>query len=264
MFAPPLLLLAAASYGADGYRTVVQLHLNRDVPAWSDMMVDFGSPQDAKVIAQPGQTRVGSVAGVVVRATPSSQNPGGYVLQLQTPKGEPVTVEVTPKAPVLVKIARPAGLLPYQITLDPNGGPNRSPWERLSWQPNYRAEGTLAVGQCRAQMAVWDMTANGRFDRSDFSQGSAVGIDLDGDGKISGSAEFLYGGEVFEFCGRRFFVDPDSMEPDGSAVTVVETALEKPRIGSPVPRLELETTNGDTLRSDAWKGKPVLLDFWAS
>jgi thiol-disulfide isomerase/thioredoxin len=136
--------------------------------------------------------------------------------------------------------------------------------EMMFWLPHYRAEGMLSIGNCRALMSVWDMTSDGIFDRRDLRQGSALGIDLNGDGKIQGRGEYIYGGEVFEFCGRRFFVDPDSLEPDGSAVTVVETALEKPKLGSPVPTLLMETTDGKTIRSDDWKGKPVLLDFWAS
>jgi hypothetical protein len=59
-------------------------------------------------------------------------------------------------------------------------------------------------------------------------------------------------------------VDPDSLQPDGSAITVVETSIEKPKLGAPVPTLLMETTDGATLRSGEWKGKVVLLDFWAS
>ena len=59
-------------------------------------------------------------------------------------------------------------------------------------------------------------------------------------------------------------MDPDSLQPDGSAVTVVETSLEKPKLGARVPTLLMETTDGATLRSSEWKGKVVLLDFWAS
>ena len=108
------------------------------------------------------------------------------------------------------------------------------------------------------------MNADGVFDRRDFRAGSAVGLDVDGDGKIAGKGEFLSGGEVFEFCGRRFFVDPDSLRPDGSAVTLVETSLEKPKLGSPAPTLIMETTDGAALRSSEWKGRVILLDFWAS
>jgi thiol-disulfide isomerase/thioredoxin len=149
------------------------------------------------------------------------------------------------------------------IRIDPRSGPNRDQ-ETMFWMADYRAEGTLAIADCRALLAVWDLTMDGTFDRRDLHHGSAVGIDLNGDGKIKGKSEFVYGGELFEFCGRRLFVDPDSLEPDGSGLTVVETSLEKPKLGAPVPTLLMQTTDGKTISSSDWKGKPVLLDFWAS
>jgi hypothetical protein len=264
MIAPLLLAATLRLPGTDGDRTVIALHLNRNAPAWSGKTIDFGPPQDSLVIAEPGKTREGTVAGIVVRATRRSDPAGGYVLQLTGGQGETVSAVVTPAAPVRVEIRRPAGLLPYRISLDTNAGPNGSPRERMLWTADYRAEGTLSIGSCRALLAVWDMTLDGVFDRRDFRAGTAVGIDLNGDGKIGGNGEYLTGGEVFEFCGRRFFVDPDSLQPDGSAITVVETSIEKPKLGAPVPTLLMETTDGATLRSGEWKGKVVLLDFWAS
>ena len=71
----PLLLAAACSYAGDGDRTVVKLHLNRDVVAWNAWGIDFGSPLNAKVIAGPCETRVGTVADITVRATPSAETP---------------------------------------------------------------------------------------------------------------------------------------------------------------------------------------------
>ena len=248
---------------ADGDRTVIAMHLNLNNPAFSGQSIDFGLSRDAKVIAEPGGTRDGKVAGLSVRATRLADKPGTYSVQFTSPDGQSVSVEVTGEAPVQVELARRAGHLPYRFGFDPHSGMNRDQ-ETMLWMANYRAEGTLTVGDCRALMAVWDLTSDGTFDRRDLRQGTAIGIDLNGDGKIAGKGEYIYGGEVFEFCGRRLFVDPDSLEPDGSAITVVETALEKPKIGSPVPTLLMETTDGKTIRSGDWKGKPVLLDFWAS
>jgi hypothetical protein len=48
----------------------------------------------------------------------------------------------------------------------------------MTWLPEYRAEGTFAAGDCRALMVIWDMNADGVFDRHDFRGGSAAGIDL--------------------------------------------------------------------------------------
>jgi thiol-disulfide isomerase/thioredoxin len=261
-----LVLLAAAALlpAADGDRTVVKLQLNRNVPAWSGYGVDFGGPKDARVIAEPGTTREATVAGVTVRATPSPHEPGSYLLELKSRLGEPVSVTVRPGVPMRVEIQRPYGMLPYRLTLDAKSGPKDSPRESLFWSPDYRVEGTLVIGECRALMAVWDLVPDGVFNRRDFHQGTAVGIDLNGDGELGGKGEFVSGGEVFEFCGRRFFVDPDSLEADGSAVTIVETSLEKPRLGAPVPTLVMETADGRTLHTSDWKGKVMLLDFWAS
>jgi thiol-disulfide isomerase/thioredoxin len=261
---PALLFLTALRVtAADGDRTVVAMHLNLDVTAFSGQTIDFGLPRDVKVIAEPGATREGKVGGLTVRATHLADKPGAYSVQFTGPQGQSVSIEIGAAAPARVEIRRRAGLLPYQLDFDPHSGADHDR-EMMFWLPHYRAEGTLAIGNCRTLMAVWDMTADGAFDRRDFRQGSAVGIDLNGDGKIQGKGEYIYGGEVFEFCGRRFFVDPDSLEPDGSALTVVETALEKPKLGSPVPTLLMETMDGKTIRSGDWKGKPVLLDFWAS
>ena len=266
----PLILLiivlasAAPLLAADGDRTAVELHLNRNVPSFLGQVIDFGPPRDAKVIAEYGTVRQGKVGGLTVTATPSAEKRGAYMVQLGSGAEQSASVEVTPEAAVTVEIDRPSGRLPYRLQLISNAGPNGSSREVMTWVAQYRAEGTFAVGNCRTLLAIWDSTSDGVFDRRDFRAGSAVGLDVNGDGKIAGQGEFLFGGEVFEFCGRRFFVDPDSLKPDGSAVTVVETSLEKPKIGSPVPTLIMETTGGATLRSGEWRGKVVLLDFWAS
>lgn len=261
-----IMLLASGSFlfAADGDRTVVQLHLNRNVSSFAVQMIDFDAPRDAKVIAEPGRVRQGKVGGLAVSATPSAGKRGTYIVQLGSGAMPSASVQVTQEAAVRVEVDRPAGRLPYRLGLNPNAGPNGSPREVMTWAAEYRAEGMLALGECRALMAIWDVNADGVFDRRDFRAGSAVGLDVNGDGKIAGRGEFLFGGEVFEFCGRRFFVDPDSLRPDGSAVTLVETSLEKPKLGSPLPTLIMETTDGATLRSGDWKGRVVLLDFWAS
>jgi thiol-disulfide isomerase/thioredoxin len=255
---------AALLFAADGDRTVVELHLNRNVSSFVGQAIDFGAPRDARVIAEPGTVRQGRVGGLAVTATPRADNPGRYLVHLKSGKGNPVSVEVSPDAPVRVEIERLGHVLPYKLGLDPKAGPNGSPREVMTWQALYRAEGKLTIGECGATLVIWDMNADGVFDRGDFRGGTAAGIDLNGDGQISGKGEFLQGGEVFEFCGRRLYVDPDSLEPDGSAVTKVETPLERPRVGAPVPTLVMETTDGATLRSVDWKGKVTLLDFWAS
>jgi thiol-disulfide isomerase/thioredoxin len=257
-------LLALPGQGADGDRSIVHLQLNRNVPAWSGMTVDFSQTRDETLIAAPGTVRTGKAPGALVSAQTIAEKPGWYRLEIRSGEGDPVVVVLAPSDPVRVEIPRPGGPLPYRLTLNPKAGPSNSPHEMIFLAPDYRAEGTFQTGSCRALLAVWDMTADGVFNRRDFHQGSAVGIDLDGDGKLSGRQEFITGGEVFQFCGKSFYVDPDSLEPDGSAVTVVETSLQGVKTGAPIPSFVLETTDGDILHSGNWKGKVALLDFWAS
>src|ERR1700722_12276780 len=219
-------LLALPGQAADGDRTIVRMHINRDVAAWSGMTIDFGQTRENNVIAAPASVRMGKAPGATVRAEPIADKPGSYRLEIRSSAGDPVVVALAPSEGVRVEIPRPGGSLPYRLTLSPNAGPNNSPREVISLSPEYRAEGTFQTGSCSALFVVWDMTADGVFDRRDFHQGSAVGIDIDGNGKISGRQEFVYGGEIFQFCGKSFYVDPDSLEPDGTAVTVVETSMQ--------------------------------------
>jgi thiol-disulfide isomerase/thioredoxin len=259
-----LALLPSALLAADGDRTVVRLEIKRGIPAWSGQSIDFSQSRDERVIAAPGSSRSGKAPGATVLAEPIAGQAGAYRLTIGGSIGEPVTATVTPGEPARFEMPRRAGVLPYQISLSSITGADKLSHETMGWNADYRAEGTLTIGSCHALLAVWDMTADGVFNRRDFTQGSAVGVDLNGDGEFGGREEFITGGEVFQFCGKAFYVDPDSLEPDGSAVTIVETSAEKPKVGNRIPSLVLNTTDGDTIHSESWKGKVTVLDFWAS
>ena len=56
----------------------------------------------------------------------------------------------------------------------------------------------------------------------------------------------------------------DNLEPDGSAVSLVETQLRVPKVGDPVPSFSLTTVGGKTFNLNELRGKPILRDFWAS
>jgi thiol-disulfide isomerase/thioredoxin len=243
---------------------VVRLEIHRGIPAPTGQIVDFGQSRDEKVIAAPGSSRSGKAPAATVLAEPIADRAGAYRLVISGSMGEPATATVTPTKPARFEIPRRAGVLPYRISLDANAGPDRSPHEMMFWLPEYRAEGTLTIGSCHVLLVVWDMTSDGVFNRRDFTQGSAVGIDLNGDGEISGRQEYVTGGEIFQFCGKTFYVDPDSLDPDGAAVTVVETSAEKPQVGGRIPSLVLNTTDGATIHSESWKDRVTVLDFWAS
>jgi thiol-disulfide isomerase/thioredoxin len=252
-----------ALFGADGDRTVVHLEIKRGIPAWSGQTIDFGQSRDEAVIAPEGSSRDGKAPAATVHAEPVPGKAHAYRLVIRGSAGPPVETTVTSGEPALVELPRAAGLLPYRISLDVSTQ-SGAPVERMSIMANYRAEGGLKTSSCQALLVVWDLTSDGVFNRRDLRAGSAVGIDLNGDGKTAGREEFVYGGEIFKFCGKNFYVDPDSLEPDGSAVTVVETSAGKPQVGSPVPSFVLDSTEGVSLHSKDWKNKVTVLDFWAS
>jgi len=258
-----LALQTLSLLAADGDRTVVHLEIKRGIPAWSGQMIDFGQVKDDDIIAPQGSIRTGKMPAATLQATPVPGKTNAYHLVIRSSTGAPVEATVTASEPALVDIPRPFGPLPYRISLDVSSRAGAS-GERMGLTANYRAEGTLKTGSCQTLMAVWDVNSDGEFTRRDLRGGSAVGIDLNGDGKFAGREEYVYGGEIFQFCGKTFYVDPDSLEPDGSAVAVVETSAVKPRIGAPIPSFVIDSTDGESIHSESWKGKVTVLDFWAS
>ena len=255
------ILYPVSVHGADGDRTVVHLEIKRGAPVFSGQTVDFGQSRDEAVIAQPGTTRTGKAPGAQVIAQPLAGQAHAYSLTIRGGTGDPVAATLSPDHPAHIELPRRFGTLPDLIGIETNAGPNGTAREALYWQNDYRAEGTLALGSCKALVAIWDMSGDGEFSRNDFTHGTAVGIDINGDGKIFGRGEFVTGGEIFQFCGKSLYVDPDSLEPDGSGVTIVETSAVRPQTGSPMPSIVLTTTDGGTIHSESWKGKLMLLDF---
>jgi hypothetical protein len=92
-----VLASAALLFAADGDRTVVQLHLNRNVASFAGQMIDFGPPPDAKVVADPGTVRQRKVGGLTVSATPTPGKRGTYIVQLSGGANQLASVELTPE-----------------------------------------------------------------------------------------------------------------------------------------------------------------------
>jgi peroxiredoxin len=105
---------------------------------------------------------------------------------------------------------------------------------------------------------------------------NALVVDLNGDGKLDGrpmrSPERFRLGAPFQLGGRAFKVVETSC--DGRHLQIAEidpslTAQRRSRArglvrGQPAPGFSLATIAGDTVHLDAYRGKIVLLDFWAT
>jgi thiol-disulfide isomerase/thioredoxin len=152
--------------------------------------------------------------------------------------------------------------LPYSVAY--NRYQNRQgEWQELFfWVPGYRAEGKLRVGDCEALLVVLDLYGDGVFDKSDFQKATTIGIDRNGDGRIWGIEEWLKGNQLIEFCGKFFLID--QLAADGTSITLKETVYRVPEVGDQLPVFALLTTENKPLRSEQFKGKIHLLDFWAS
>ncbi|MGB9757310.1 MAG: redoxin domain-containing protein [Candidatus Bipolaricaulaceae bacterium] len=102
------------------------------------------------------------------------------------------------------------------------------------------------------------------------TKGDFLGVDVDGDGKIYADPdghEYFALSEAFTLGDRSFKVR--EISPDGRRITVEETAYVPPKIplipGSPAPDFSFrEFTSGQLLSLRSFRGKVVLLDFWAT
>ncbi|MBZ5728041.1 MAG: TlpA family protein disulfide reductase [Acidobacteriia bacterium] len=111
-------------------------------------------------------------------------------------------------------------------------------------------------------LVVFDANGDGVFDRKDSALGTTLGLDLNNDGRIWGASEFRNMEEILEICGQTMQVA--DLDPSGLSITFRVSELKAPTVNSPVPFFSVSTTSGQMLRSDDFRGRVHLLDFWAS
>ena len=56
----------------------------------------------------------------------------------------------------------------------------------------------------------------------------------------------------------------ESLDPGGTAITLVESRIRVPKVGEPLPVFAFTTIDGKVIDSNQLQGKIHLLDFWAS
>jgi peroxiredoxin len=144
---------------------------------------------------------------------------------------------------------------------------------------SYR-QGRVTIGGRERSIALVATSLSGK---GPFNQpGTALVIDVNGDGKLNGhpfrsterfraGAPFTIGKEAFQAkeiaCdGRRLVltaVDPAAM----AAAAAAAATPRRPGVPAPgdmAPEFALATIEGDSLRLRDYRGKIVLLDFWAT
>ncbi|MFQ5640773.1 MAG: hypothetical protein ACE5IR_22565 [bacterium] len=117
---------------------------------------------------------------------------------------------------------------------------NNNVHEQFNWRPHYRAEGTLKYNNCKKFFAVLDINDDGVFYRKDFVNGTSLGINQNDDGRILGKDEWMKGEQIIPVCGENFLIE--LIEPDGSKISLIQTDLQIPIVGSQVPSFSMNTT----------------------
>jgi peroxiredoxin len=133
--------------------------------------------------------------------------------------------------------------------------------ENYGYGTLYCMDGALDAGLRKYRIRLWDLTMDGRFGVEDFKVGSAIAIDLNGDGKFNEN-EFFTGAQLIPLAGTYYLFE--SVAEDGSEVVFHRTDLSPLRIGDSAPNFSLTDSQGTIFRLSDYRGQAVLLDFWAS
>ena len=236
--------------------------------------VDFDGEDVAGRIAAVGTPRTGRLAGgVLVRVEALAAPPYAYRVAVDTngdgDLGDEVAHELAPDGSFELELRRAQGAqvrrLAYEFSYERREAGERvrgGEWMMLS--ARYRAEGRLRLGDEDALAVVRDMDGNGVLDSSDLRGGTAIGIDIDGDGKIWGAHENFAAGQIIVFAGRHIVAAADALRDDGNTLRFHETTLVIPKVGEAMPPFALRLLDGSELTSAGMRGRRCVIDFWAT
>jgi Thiol-disulfide isomerase and thioredoxins len=261
-----LFFMSATPTGSQNLRKLsVVLTINENESGFANFPIDL----DQKVSNTSRQGK--AQGGVLVSADRLTDPPDAYHLRVDSAgdgdlANDP-TLLLLPNTSVVVRVVRRWANgekrdLPYTIHYSREPDRNNNIRERFYWSPHYRADGRVKVGKCESLLVALDLNGDGLFDQADFAQGTSIGLDRNGDGRIMGKAEWLSGNEIVEYCGSSFLIT--AISANGTNVTLADTPLRVPKLGAEIPEFSLKTTTGQTLNLRGLKGKMHLLDFWAS
>jgi thiol-disulfide isomerase/thioredoxin len=126
---------------------------------------------------------------------------------------------------------------------------------------NYTATGLFQNKRCKIPIGLVDFDTDGDFS-NDFNRGSNLGLDQNNDGKFYGKGEWLFSDMIVDLCGKNYLIS--KIAPDGSYLSLKQTNLQNVKLYQESPKFNFTFVGGKNLSSDILKGKPFLVDFWAT
>ena len=264
--------LSVPSIAQQSVKFTVSLKINEDVGQFSGQLI--ASRKNAGDLSYTSRLSEGlgqAPGGVLLRIQPVADPPLAYKVLTDSDgdrslDNDPPQV-VMPNSSIIVRVNRRLSdgrqitllyTINYSRELDQNGQLRES----FIWIPHYRAEGKLKFKRCEALLVLLDLTSDGLFDSEDSSQGTNIGLDRNGDGRVWGRDEYFTGKQIIEFCGESCLID--SFAVDATTITLAKTALRVPKVGNPLPSFSLTTVGNTKIESKDLKNKVHLFDFWAS
>lgn len=126
---------------------------------------------------------------------------------------------------------------------------------------NYSLGGLFQSKGCNIPFSLFDLIPDGNLS-NDFRQGSNLGIDRNGDGKIYGKGEWLFSDSIVDLCGKNYLIS--KIAQDRSYLSLKQTNLQNVKLFQESPKFNFNFVNSKNLSSESLKGKPYLVDFWAT
>jgi thiol-disulfide isomerase/thioredoxin len=264
--------LSVPSTAQQANKFIVPLRINQDITQFIDHSIASRKNLGNLSYTSPVSEGLGQApGGVFLRIQQVNDSAHAYKVWVDSDGDRMLDNDtpqlVMPNSSIIVRVNRRLVdgrqiMLPYMINYSREPDQNGQLRERFGWTSHYRAEGKLKVKSCEALVVLLDLTSDGLFDSEDSSQGTNIGLDRNGDGRIWGQDEYFTGEQIIEFCGESFLID--SFAIDGTSVTLAKTELRVPKVGNQLPAFSLTTLDDTKIESKDLRNKVHLLDFWAT
>lgn len=215
---------------------------------------------------QPGESVAGDWYGLSFEARRLEDPPSEVEIRLDTDNdgefdGPPLRLSVEQPAQISLK-CRFAGKpqsCPLTLKLQLSEE-DQTPVAVSRWH-NYAAYGRLETADCTVALALHDFSADGTFSLRDLQQGTALGLDIDGDGRFYGTNEHA-GTQAFFACGQVLTVE--DIDAEKGLLRLARLNWPLPKAGESLGELVFQLRGGGELKLADLQGRWTVLDFWAT